>query len=116
MKPFNLEQALAGAPVVTRDGRKVLKVVDMESPRYRVAAYIDGDEMPAIFTSHGILNAGTQTESDLFMDEPEMYIFLSNKEIETKFHYGSIWSSIDSKNNCEDAQYYKLVKVEPDEK
>lgn len=28
MKPFNLERALAGDPVVTRDGRKVLKVLD----------------------------------------------------------------------------------------
>lgn len=26
MKPFNLEQALAGAPVITREGRKVVRI------------------------------------------------------------------------------------------
>lgn len=32
MKPFNLEKALTGHPVVTRDGRQVLATVSLEPP------------------------------------------------------------------------------------
>lgn len=38
MKPFNLQEALAGKPVVTRDGRKISRVVHFPeaSPGWRV--------------------------------------------------------------------------------
>lgn len=44
MKPFNLERALAGDPVVTRDGRKVEEVTMLKKAdvQKKVIAVIDG--------------------------------------------------------------------------
>ena len=42
MKPFNLEQALTGAPVITRDGTKVIHlfIVPEENPEHRLFAVL----------------------------------------------------------------------------
>jgi hypothetical protein len=44
MKPFDLERALAGDPVVTRDGRKVTEIHYFKTleDRYFILAVIDG--------------------------------------------------------------------------
>lgn len=44
MKPFNLEKALAGDPVVTRDGKKVTEIVHLKtvSPSRSVIFVADG--------------------------------------------------------------------------
>ena len=41
MKPFNLSEALSGAPVVTRDGREVTQLVRFEElgPDYNNSLY-----------------------------------------------------------------------------
>jgi hypothetical protein len=41
MKPFNLERALAGDPVVTRDGRPV-KIAGYNEEKERIAAWVSG--------------------------------------------------------------------------
>lgn len=45
MKPFDLEKALAGEPVVTRDGRPVTQVTrfDVNNERYCIAAVVDSN-------------------------------------------------------------------------
>ena len=73
MKPFNLEQALAGKPVVTRDGRPV-KIAGYNpdaKPQWKLAAWVDGN-LDAWYTD------GTQTgksnmptDSDLRMAPTE---------------------------------------------
>jgi len=47
MRPFNLEQALKGKPVVTRNGRKVTNiVVDKTDKRYPISAHVfEGDKL-----------------------------------------------------------------------
>lgn len=73
MKPFNLEQALKGKPVVTRDGRKVIKVEIYETPKdYPVRALIaQHNGKPCAwwaFSKDGMFNANrVETEVDLFM-------------------------------------------------
>ena len=44
MKPFNLQEALAGKPVVTRDGRKVeqLFYFDKAENEFKLRAVVDG--------------------------------------------------------------------------
>ena len=46
MKPFDLEAAKAGAPIVTRDGRpaKFIAHVAEAHPSQRLLVLIDGDE------------------------------------------------------------------------
>ena len=73
MKPFNLEQALNGKPVVTRDGRKVVKIKMNEIHKdYPVSAFIaQRDGKPCAwwaFSKDGMFNANrVETEVDLFM-------------------------------------------------
>jgi hypothetical protein len=79
-KPFNLEEALAGKPVVTRDGREVKKItkfdVNQTNP-YSVYALLgtqtsnfdDVNEIIGSWTESGKYIAGTSEENplDLFM-------------------------------------------------
>lgn len=66
MKPFNLEKALAGDPVVTRDGRVVTEIVHLKTNIRPIIAVIDG-------RARGYLIDGTTrsandwSQRDLFM-------------------------------------------------
>jgi len=68
MKPFDLEKAKAGHPLVTRDGRKARLVghVPEAVEPYRVYAYIEGQSCAYSFWESGNMGGGTNDE-DLFM-------------------------------------------------
>ncbi len=71
MKPFNLEQALKGKPVVTRDGRKVTNV-KIDSPGELITAELVlhglGIKTKQTFTIEGrFYNYYTEDAKDLFM-------------------------------------------------
>lgn len=75
MKPFNLEQALNGKPVVTRDGRKIERVwldIDLDES-YSVYAMVPllsslTEKNQRTFTRDGMYyNDGTKSGHDLFM-------------------------------------------------
>lgn len=79
MKPFNLEQALKGKPVVTRDGRKVTNiVVDKTDKRYPISAHVfEGDKLFETLTytiKGGFWFEGRENKADLFMadDQPQI--------------------------------------------
>jgi hypothetical protein len=69
MKPFNLQEALAGKPVVTRDGRKVSRIIHMPEvadPYNKVLAISDARYMT--YSESGefsLCNPGSV--NDLFM-------------------------------------------------
>lgn len=69
LKPFNLEEALKGAPVVTRDGRKVTHLhyfKDEEPNPFRLYAVIDN----ALYSYKDNGSFGVkQHEKDLFMED-----------------------------------------------
>lgn len=66
MKPFNLEEALAGKPVVMRDGRKVQRIVHLPELRgYPLVAVIDGELK--FYTDSG--EHICSSASDLLMDD-----------------------------------------------
>lgn len=72
MKPFDLKRALAGEPVVTRDGRKVHCVLhDPGSPDEEMRVYARyGDESCMCynaFMENGLLRKGQVKPQDLFM-------------------------------------------------
>ena len=72
MKPFDLEKALNGAPVITRDGREVTQlhlfdVAEKDFPLYGVIHdKVDGDYVEC-FTKRGLEFVGRETSTDLFM-------------------------------------------------
>ena|ERR1700686_121316 len=70
MKPFNLQDALAGKPVVTRDGKAVKQLAFFpEAEKYSVIAYSAGDEVDTYTKDGRFLNYGAVNDSsrDLFM-------------------------------------------------
>jgi hypothetical protein len=66
MKPFNLLEAKAGKPLVTRDGKKVLELrvfnTDVERPLIAVI-----EKKIFAFDLNGKFNPSQDTGSDLFM-------------------------------------------------
>lgn len=79
MKPFNLEEAKAGKPVCTRDGRRV-EIVSFENPNnsYPILAKVffgKDDYEEFTFTESGtFFVAGKESEADLMMTEDETEI------------------------------------------
>jgi len=68
MKQFNLEKALAGEPVVTRDGRKVTQLTLFEANnRYSLIGVVNGELQT--FTDEGKYDVDrNSTDTDLFME------------------------------------------------
>lgn len=69
LKPFDLTAALAGAPVVTRDGRKVLQIAHFPkmNSSHEVIAAIDGIEYVQCFGKSGVVSDCIGFKTDLFM-------------------------------------------------
>lgn len=78
MKPFNLEEAMAGNPVQTRDGIEVTQLTFFDDPRltYSVFAMV-GDSLLK-FTKSGRFYYGDGISSyDLFMAEEKKTIWIN---------------------------------------
>jgi hypothetical protein len=76
MKPFNLEKALAGDPVVTRDGQKVTGIYHFEKSKtgFPVIAHIEGKYGLDSYAINGKWTDGVLPhELDLFMESTEKY-------------------------------------------
>ena len=67
MKPFNLEAALAGAPVVTRDGRKVTQLHLFSGVTYPLYAIVDERAIPYSWYANGTQSKTESSPIDLFM-------------------------------------------------
>lgn len=73
MKPFDLERALAGDPVVTRDGRKAKIIYHYLKGAiyYSIVAVVEEDddtETVLTYTLDGEAFIGNRSMNDLFMD------------------------------------------------
>ena len=72
MKPFNLQDALSGKPVQTRDGRKVTQITKFNinpNATYSIAAVID--DCLETFRENGWFKCDSESGFDLFMSEQE---------------------------------------------
>ena len=68
MKPFNLEQARQGKPVVTREGLEVkILIFDLNHETYKIGGVFDNREL-ATWTNEGEFKKGDDTLLDLFMN------------------------------------------------
>ena len=67
MEPFDLEKALAGAPVVTRNGKPVAELHYFKTAErpYKVCAVIDGEVV--VLTAKGAYYTEGEHAFDLFM-------------------------------------------------
>jgi hypothetical protein len=92
MKPFNLDKALAGEPVVTRDGRKVLDLYHFKDvkTKFSLVVFISGNSSVDHYTIHGTWTEDFENqELDLFMFEPETWINVYYSKVQDK-----IWNSV----------------------
>ena len=81
MKPFNLEEALDGKPVVTRDGRKVTIVKEYHGTnKHPIGAIIhnplESEDNFSKYLSDGRLSVNFETKYDLFMaaEKKELWV------------------------------------------
>ena len=67
MEPFDLERALAGEPVVTRDGREVTEIYFFKTfeGTYPLVGIIDGEKCS--YTTKGKNYSSKNSDFDLFM-------------------------------------------------
>ena len=84
MKPFDLKAALAGAKVITRDGREVFSVRHYpDNPVWRtVLADVRGEDGVIInldYYSNGRYRSVREDVEDLFMAEEEEKIKTTNR-------------------------------------
>jgi hypothetical protein len=77
MKPFDLEKALAGDPVVTRDGRSVTEVHRFKTlgGPYRLIAVIGGSLYR--LTERGQYDSTGTNETDLFMAPKKRTVWIN---------------------------------------
>ena len=66
MREFNLEQALAGAPVCTRDGRPVTQLVKFDC-EYEFCVFGIADGGPISWLESGRHLESMESDADLFM-------------------------------------------------
>ena len=70
LKPFDLEEAKAGKPVCTRDGRKVRIICfDLKNDEYPIVAAVGNDSSETLFsyTTNGEIADGIKSDKDLMM-------------------------------------------------
>lgn len=89
MKPFNLKKALAGAPVVTRDGREVTQLVH----------FIDAPH--STYTIHGVVSNTIEEWTDegvfcTYDDDCELDLFMASKKVWVNLYAGPSPSDMDS--------------------
>jgi hypothetical protein len=72
MLPFDLEKALAGHPVCTREGSRVLEINKFDSPMpFPVIVFIEGRKYVDQFTIEGTFFTKSECPHDLFLLAPE---------------------------------------------
>jgi hypothetical protein len=113
MKPFDLEKALAGEPVVTREGKKVSEFYQFKTidSQFDLFGIING--VLHGFDKYGRYMAIEQSEYDLFMEEPERWANIYWDDISLKAYIGDIIYSTEeeAKENGKGANYRTTIKL-----
>lgn len=94
MEPFNLEEAKAGKPVVTRGGKPARIVCwDRKNEFYPILALVGEKEEPLYFTTEGRFYNLEESRLDLFMapEKHEGWINIYKYTIDTNRRGGSIY-------------------------
>lgn len=77
MKPFDLQAALAGKPVVTRGGKQVLAIHKMpHATKFNVVVTIEGRDYPLCTNENGryLVTDSVEHQHDLFMVPEVRYV------------------------------------------
>ena len=78
MKPFNLQEALAGKPVVTRDGRDVSQItLFTHVDTWCVVAVVENFDTVSLYTQNGRYTMFEDRPLDLFMKSTKHQRFVN---------------------------------------
>lgn len=110
MKPFDLEKALAGEPVVTQSGKNVTQLTQFSlvNTEYSLYGVIDGKV-------HRWLRSGEwdfdnkNHDLDLFMDEPERWVNVYWDSRNANWCVGPFPSEEIAKENCLHHPHYQAT-------
>ena len=117
MKPFNLEEALAGKPVVTREGKKVTELYLFKTMKnaYRLFACIDGKVVQCTIKGE-FYTVSEESPYDLFMYEPivEGWVNIYQHSVTGVMWTGDVHATyehaINTKGDYE--HYLKTIKID----
>ena len=124
MKPFNLEAALRGEPLITRDGRLVLgfsyfKTVNKSSQC--IVYHVEDSPLRCTYIGGNCLFSSEEDDGDLFMkvQKKKLYILISNTCFDAGFGIHALHTTSNAYvdkavaqeqlNHCSDSQ---LVEIE----
>ena len=117
LEKFNLERALAGEPVITRDGKEVTQLVKFDAPEanYALRGVIDG-EIKSWTTDGRFATFSENSPKDLFMKPKENAIWVNvykRRDGTLSVGIGSFCSEPDAKSEGVGLyNYLKTVKID----
>jgi hypothetical protein len=116
MEKFNLERALAGEPVITRDGREVTRLVKFEADREGYPLMGVLDENVRSWTIDGrFATFSENSPKDLFMKPKENAIWVNvYKREDGSLYIGGIYNNEQEAQNTKFttfSNYIKTVKI-----
>lgn len=90
MKPFNLEAAKRGEPLVTRDGKKAKFIGYAEEAEYPVIVHIDGYSNVSIIDGQGkVFSPMEDSPNDIFMVSKKRTVWINLYPSGVAYHYHS---------------------------
>jgi len=116
MKKFNLEEALAGKPVITRDGKEVTQLVKFDTNKnsegYLLFGVVEG--FIAKWTIHGnYFSNGVQNGRDLFMKTGKKSIWVNVYDNGKETWLGCSYDTKEGAliNSYGDSVYIKTIEI-----
>lgn len=113
MKPFDLQKAIAGDPVVTRDGRNVIDIHHFkhDTSNLCLCAHIEGEPSPDWFHANGRDNLSDEDPSDLFMapKKTTLYVNIWRNSSEAVFHEES--DQAEAAASFNGREHYRAIAV-----
>ena len=117
MKPFNLEEALAGKPVITRNGVKVEELVffnykELSEP---ILVKLEFRKVVLNFYRNGSYLEDGIHENDLFMAEPERWVNIYYSKAQDDVLASDFYESEEEAKKCivSTSTYQTTIKINP---
>lgn len=117
MKPFDLEKALAGESVVSKEGRKVIQLHYFPNlgSNFKVIAQLEHGFSFDTFTIHGKYSDDESSQLDLMMAEPERWVNVYYSKAQD-----NVWASqfYESESEAKEhiistSSYQTTIKINP---
>lgn len=111
MKPFNLQEALAGKPVVTRDGHKVTELHYFETAQLGEQLVFVVDRHLRMAYADGRIYRSEISPLDLFMVGEPREIWLNIYPAKTPYHFAAHPDRDEAERGADGQQREALIKV-----